>query len=463
MFNKILIANRGEIAVRVIRACREMNIKTVVVHSTADEASLGVQFADEHVCIGGPRAQDSYLNMSNIMSAAVYTGCDALHPGYGLLSENAEFAALCEECDITFIGPRSQTIALMGDKASAREMMQKAGVPVVPGSDGVVASVREAAEVAERIGYPVLVKASAGGGGRGMREVADASQMEDAYVAARAEAQACFGDGRLYVEKLVVNPKHIEFQVLADVEGTIIHLGERECSIQRNHQKMLEESPSKALSPAMREEMGAAAVRAAMAAGYVGAGTVEFVVSGTEFYFIEMNTRIQVEHPVTEMVSGVDLVKEQIRVASGLPLGLSQEDVLLRGHSIECRINAEDPHDGFRPCPGTVGFLHLPGGCGTRVDTALYNGYEMSPFYDSLAAKVIVWAPTRLEAVRRMRRALEELTIEGLTTNLELEHLILFHPEFLKGTYDTGFMARNLDALLKKEAAAMGLDVGGRR
>lgn len=448
MFKKVLVANRGEIAVRIIRACREMNIETVAVYSTVDAHMLSVQFAHESVCVGGPHASESYLNMQNILSAALYAGCDAIHPGFGFLSENAEFARLCERCGVTFIGPASETIEAMGDKASARALMKRCGVPVVPGSEGIVSDVREASAIAESIGYPVLIKASAGGGGRGMRRVESAAQMEESFDAARSEARACFGDDRMYVEKLIVDPKHIEFQILADRQGNVIHLGERECSIQRNNQKMLEESPAKTLSPEMREAMGNAAVCAARAASYVGAGTIEFVVSGEAFYFIEMNTRIQVEHPVTEMVSGIDLVQAQIRIAAGLPLGRTQEQVMLAGHSIECRINAEVPRKSFSPSPGTVGFLHLPGGCGTRVDTALYNGYEVNPFYDSLVAKVIVWAPTRLDAIRRMRRALEEFTIEGLETNIELEHLILFHPEFLKGTYDTGFIAHHLEELL---------------
>jgi acetyl-CoA carboxylase, biotin carboxylase subunit len=449
LFKKILIANRGEIAVRIVRCCREMGIETVAVYSTADKDALHVQFADEAVCIGGPKVQESYLNMSNILTAAMATGCEAIHPGFGFLSENSEFARMTEACGITFIGPDADIIDRMGNKAAARKLMREHGIPIVPGSPGLVLDVAHAQELAEQIGYPLLVKAAAGGGGRGMRKVFEPTQLANEFLAARSEAESCFGDGSMYLEHLVINPKHIEFQILADKHGKTIHLGERDCSIQRRNQKMLEEAPSKALGEELRARMGATAVHAAEAAHYTSAGTIEFVVDekGT-YYFIEMNTRIQVEHPVTEMLTGVDLIREQIRIACGLPLTYNQEDIKFNGHAIECRIVAESPDRGFLPSPGTISFLHLPGGCGTRVDSALYNGCEMSPYYDSMIAKIITWAPTRLEAIRRMRRALEETTIEGIETNIDFEHLILFQGEFLKGTYDTGFLEANLDTIL---------------
>ena len=452
MFKRILVANRGEIALRIVRCCREMGIETVAVYSTADASALHVQYATEAICIGPPRAADSYLNMKNILSAATLLDCDAIHPGFGFLSENSEFARLCEDCGIHFIGPAADVIDCMGNKQAARQLMRQHGVPVVPGSEGSVETAAQAAAIAEKIGYPVLVKAAAGGGGRGMRRAGSKQELESAFDTARAEAIACFGDGEMYLEKLIENPRHIEFQILGDKAGNIIHLGERDCSIQRKNQKLVEESPSKALTGALREQMGAAAVKAAQAAGYTSAGTVEFVLdTAGNFYFIEMNTRIQVEHPVTEMVTGVDLVREQIRVAAGLPLSLRQEQVSFTGHAIECRILAEDPANGFRPCPGPISFLHLPGGCGVRIDTALYNGYETSPFYDSMIAKIIVHAPTRLEAIRRMRRVLEELVIDGIETTADFAHLILYHPEFIKGVYNTGFLERNLDELLSWE------------
>ena len=449
MFRRILIANRGEIAVRIVRACRELNIQPVVVYAQGDENALHVQLAEEAYCIGPARSTESYLNMDAILTVAKQTGCDALHPGYGFLSENAEFADACAQAGIAFIGPSGDIIRKMGNKAAARKLMQQAGVPVVPGSDGAVDTPEEAKALADQMGYPVLFKAAAGGGGRGMRRVYDPDQLIPLFQEARSESEACFGSGEMYLEKLIVNPRHIEFQIMADSQGNVIQLGERDCSIQRRNQKMLEESPSKALTPQLREEMGAAAVAAAKAAGYVNAGTIEFVLSQEgEFYFIEMNTRSQVEHPVTEMVTGLDLVREQIRVAAGLPLSCTQEEVALRGHAIECRINAEDPSQGFRPCPGKVEFLHMPGGCGVRVDSGLYSGYELPPYYDSMMAKIIVHAPTRLEAIRRMRRALEELVIEGPATNTDLLHQILYHPDFVRGAYHTGFMDANLDTLL---------------
>ena len=450
MLKRVLIANRGEIAVRAIRACRELDIETVAVYSTADAQSLPVQLATRAVCIGPPRAADSYLNQTAVLTAAVESGCDGVHPGYGFLSENADFADLCARCGLKFIGPSGDVIRQMGNKAAARALMQSAGVPVVPGSDGAVPDAETAARVAEKIGYPVLLKASAGGGGRGMRRVFDPDALMSAFEEARAEAVACFGDGEMYLEKLILNPRHIEFQILADGHGNVVHLGERDCSIQRRNQKLMEESPSRALSDDLRERMGRDAVQAARACGYEGVGTVEFVLDGAgNYYFIEMNTRIQVEHPITEMVTGLDLVREQLRIAAGLELPVRQEQVHLSGHAIEVRVNAEDPAHDFRPAPGVTRFLHLPGGCGVRVDTALYNGCELSPWYDSLAAKVIVHAPTRLQAIRRMRRALEELVVEGYPTGADLAHMILYHPDYLKGEYDTGFLEQNLESLLR--------------
>ena len=444
----MLIANRGEIAVRVIRACRELEIETVAVYSTADAGALHTQLATRAVCIGPAKAADSYLNQTAVLSAAVESGCDAVHPGYGFLSENARFADLCRQCGLKFIGPSGDVIRRMGNKAAARALMQKAGVPVVPGSDGPVENADRARQIAQQLGYPVLIKASAGGGGRGMRRVDGPDQLDACFAAARAEAEACFGDGEMYLEKLILSPRHIEFQIMADGHGHVVHLGERDCSIQRKNQKLMEESPSKALSEDLRRRMGRDAVRAAKACGYEGAGTVEFVLdSAGNYYFIEMNTRIQVEHPVTEMVTGQDLVREQLRVAAGLELSFTQKDVALRGHAIEVRVNAEDPAQGFRPAPGMTRFVHLPGGCGVRVDSALYNGWELSPYYDSLAAKIIVHAPTRLQAIRRMRRALEELVIEGYPTSADLAHLILYEPEYLKGAYDTGYLERHLEEL----------------
>ena len=449
MFQRVLIANRGEIAVRIARACRELGVETVSVYSQADADALHVQLTTRAVCIGPAKAADSYLNVDALLTVAKETGCDAVHPGYGFLSESAEFSDKCAEMGLRFIGPSGDVIRMMGNKSAARDLMKKHHVPVVPGSDGAVETAQQAQEIADKIGFPVLVKASAGGGGRGMRRVDSPEEMESKFQQARAEALACFGDGQLYVEKLILNPKHIEFQILADRQGNVIHLGERDCSIQRKNQKLVEESPSKALTPELREAMGRAAVAAAKAAGYENAGTIEFVLDQEgHFYFIEMNTRIQVEHPVTEMVTGLDLVREQLRIAAGLPLSVSQEDVVLRGHALECRINAEDAAQDFRPCPGTTKFLHFPGGPGVRVDSLLYNGYEVSPFYDSLVAKVIVHAPTRLEAIRRMRRVLEEMIIEGYPTTADFCHLILHHPDFVKGRYDTGFLAQHQDELL---------------
>ncbi len=449
MFKRILIANRGEIAVRVFRACRELDIEPVVVYSQADSEALHVQLAERAYCIGPARSADSYLNVDAILTVAQATGCDAIHPGYGFLSENADFADACARAGISFIGPSGDVIRAMGNKAAARKLMVAAGVPVVPGSDGAVDTAEEAKALADSIGYPVLIKAAAGGGGRGMRRVFEPDQLIPLFEEARSESVACFGSGEMYLEKLILNPRHIEFQILADSQGHVIQLGDRDCSIQRRNQKLLEESPSKALTPELRERMGAAAVAAAKAAHYENAGTIEFVLDPEgNFYFIEMNTRIQVEHPVTELVTGMDLVREQIRIAAGLPLSRTQEEVTLNGHAIECRINAEDPANDFRPCPGKIDFVHLPGGCGVRVDTGLYTGYTLPPYYDSLMAKLIVHAPTRLDAIRRMRRALEELIIEGPANNTDLLHQIMHHPDFIRGNYNTGYLEANMDTLL---------------
>ena len=449
MFKRILIANRGEIAVRVFRACRELDIEPVVVYSQADANALHVQLAERAYCIGPARSADSYLNVDAILTVAKATGCDAIHPGYGFLSENDEFADACAQAGIAFIGPSGDVIRAMGNKAAARKLMMSAGVPVVPGSDGAVETAEQAKELADSIGYPVLIKASAGGGGRGMRRVFEPEQLIPLFEEARSESVACFGSGEMYLEKLILNPRHIEFQIMADKFGNVIQLGDRDCSIQRRNQKLLEESPSKALTPELRARMGAAAVAAAKAAHYVNAGTIEFVLDPDgNFYFIEMNTRIQVEHPVTELVTGMDLVREQIRIAAGLPLSRTQEEVVQKGHAIECRINAEDPAHNFQPCPGKIDFVHLPGGYGVRVDTGLYSGYTLPPYYDSLMAKLIVFAPTRLEAIRRMRRALEELVIEGPANNTDLLHQIMHHPDFVRGNYTTGYLEANMDTLL---------------
>ncbi len=444
MFRKILIANRGEIALRIIWACRELGIRTVAVYSTADADSLHVRFADEEVCIGPPQNTQSYLNISSVISAAEITDAEAIHPGYGFLAESAHFAEVCRECGLTFIGPGPDVIRLMGDKAAARRTMIEGGVPVVPGSEGVVADVDAAREIAESIGYPVLVKASAGGGGRGMRIVSEADELERQFEAAQNEAAVAFGVADVYIEKFVTEPRHIEFQVFADSHGNAVHLFERECSVQRRHQKLLEECPSTALDTKLREKMAAAALQAVRACNYVNAGTVEFLLDPTgEFYFIEMNTRIQVEHPVTEMVTGIDLIKEQIRVAAGEPLSFGQEDVTCNGHAIECRINAEDP-DTFRPSPGKITTFHPPGGPGIRVDTACHSEAVVPPYYDSMIAKVIARGNTRGEAILRMRRALESFAVEGIQTNVRLQQRILQEEDFVRGRLSTAFMDRFL-------------------
>ena len=448
MLKRVLIANRGEIALRVLRACREMEIETVAAYSEADAEALHVQLATESVCIGPARAADSYLNQDALLTAALATGCDGIHPGYGFLSENADFSDACAKAGLTFIGPSGEAIRKAGSKSAARDLMKAAGVPVTPGSDGPVSSVEEALAAAEAVGWPVLLKASAGGGGRGIRRCDGPDALPAACAEAKAEAAACFGNDEMYLEKLVLNPRHVEVQILADRQGHTIHLGDRDCSVQRRNQKLIEEAPAPGLSPALRRAMGEAAVRAAEAVGYEGAGTVEFLVDGENFYFMEMNTRIQVEHGVTELVTGVDLVRQQLRIASGLSLDMGQEDVTIRGCAMECRVNAEDTHGDFRPCPGKVEFLHFPGGAGVRVDSCLYNGCTMSPYYDSLAAKILAHGATRLEAIRKLRRCLEEFALEGFPTNAELSYEILFHPVFVRGRCTTGFLDAHLAELL---------------
>ncbi|MBE3577106.1 MAG: acetyl-CoA carboxylase biotin carboxylase subunit [Limnochordales bacterium] len=438
MFRKILIANRGEIAVRIIRTCREMGIETVAIYSQADRDALHVQLADEAICVGPAASSKSYLNVTNIVSAAMLTGVDAVHPGYGYLSERASFAEICESHGLVFIGPPPSVIELMGDKAAARRRMREVGLPVLPGSDGPVKNLAEALEVAEKIGYPVMIKAVAGGGGKGMRLIKNAEDMRRLFPLAQAEAAAAFGDGSLYVEKYLEAPRHIEIQILADRYGNVVHLGERECSLQRRHQKILEEAPSSVLTPAERERLGALAVQGAAAVGYVGAGTMEFLMDNRrQFYFCEMNTRIQVEHPVTEMITGIDLVREQIRIAAGERLGYTQEDIKFNGHAIECRINAEDPDADFRPSPGLIQFYHAPGGYGVRVDSHIFSGYEVPPHYDSLLAKLICWGKDRQEAIARTRRALAELTVEGIRTNIGLHRRILQEKRFINGELST--------------------------
>ncbi len=441
MIQKILIANRGEIAVRIIRACREMGIGTVAVYSEADAKALHVQLADEAVCIGPASAAESYLDMEKIISATIVTGADAIHPGFGFLSENDKFARLCEQCSITFIGPPSDVIARLGNKQEARNTMTAAHVPVIPGTKEAVYEADEAALLAEQIGYPIIVKAVLGGGGKGMRVAEKPEELKECFQTAQKEAEAAFGDRAMYLEHFLVRPRHIEFQILADNFGNVIHLGERDCSIQRNHQKMIEEAPSPALSGELRERMGKAAVDAAKAAGYVNAGTIEFLLDDKkDFFFMEMNTRIQVEHPVTEWVTGIDIVKEQIRIADGRKLSYSQENVRLTGHAIECRINAENPEKGFRPSPGTITDMYLPGGKGIRVDTAIYSGCTIPPYYDSMIAKLIVWAKNRKEAIYKMQSALGEVVIEGVDTNVDYQYEILHHPDFLSGNINIGFI-----------------------
>lgn len=441
MFKKVLIANRGEIAVRIIRACRELGITTVAVFSEADREALHVSLADEAFCIGPAASRESYLNMTNLMSTATLIGADAIHPGYGFLSENADFAELCAACGITFIGPSPEAIVKMGDKTTARETMKQAGVPVVPGTQGVIEDVTEAQKIAEEIGYPVIVKATAGGGGKGMRIVHSSEELRHAVTLAQKEAEANFGNPGVYLEKFLVEPRHIEIQVLADSHGNIIHLGERDCSIQRRYQKLIEEAPSPALDPELRERMGQAAIAAAKSVNYSGAGTVEFLLDrDRNFYFMEMNTRIQVEHPVTEAITGIDLLKEQIRVAAGEKLRYSQADVKIDGWSMECRINAERPEKNFMPSPGKIQTYLPPGGMGVRVDSACYQGYQISPFYDSMVAKLIVWGKDREEAMDRMSRALREFAIEGVYTTIPFHLKLLQHPKFRSGDFHIQFL-----------------------
>ena len=443
MFRRVLIANRGEIAVRIIRACRELEIEPVVVYSQADREALHVQLAEQAYCIGPARSADSYLNVNAILTVAQAAGCDAIHPGYGFLSENADFADACEAAGITFIGPSGDVIRAMGNKAAARKLMQSAGVPVVPGSDGAVDTAEQARALADSIGYPVLIKASAGGGGRGMRRVYEPEQLIPLFEEARSESLACFGSGEMYLEKLIVNPRHIEFQIMADQQGHVVHLGERDCSIQRKNQKLIEECPSSAIDQKTREKMIEVATKAAKAVNYRNAGTVEFLFDRDgNFYFMEMNTRLQVEHTVTEMVTGYDLVKWQIRIAAGQKLEFSQKDVHLNGHAIECRINAENPELNFRPSCGRVTLLHVPGGPWVRFDTALYQDYFVPPYYDSMIGKLIVFAKTREEAIRKIQAALCELVIEGVDHNSELHMELLNDPEFKSGDYYTDFMAK---------------------
>ncbi|HAJ74758.1 MAG TPA: acetyl-CoA carboxylase biotin carboxylase subunit [Lachnospiraceae bacterium] len=474
MFKRIMIANRGEIAMRILRCCREMGIESVVIYSEEDADSLPVQFATESVCIGPAGAAESYMNQEAILAAAVAYHCEAIHPGYGFLSENETFAAKCEQNGIVFIGPSSRLIRKLGNKQEARSTVKKHGVPVVPGSEGILRSWQEARDVAAKVGYPVLIKASSGGGGRGMRRAYDESEIRRAFEEAQAEALAAFGDGALYLEKLILNPRHIEVQILADKNGHVVQLGERDCTLQRRNQKLLEEAPARILTPRQRESIHRAALKVAKAVNYESAGTVEFVLdkssadqtadSGKEknrfgfdkdrdrkngFYFIEMNTRVQVEHPVTEMVTGVDIIKEQIRIAAGQDLSIQQRNIRSEGHAIECRINAEDPKRNFAPNPGKISFVHFPSGNGVRVESAIFSGCRISPYYDSMIGKIIVHAGTRLEAIRKMRMALSEMTVEGVDTNVDFLYLLMFNVDYMTGNVDTGFLEKNASAIMR--------------
>lgn len=441
MIKRLLIANRGEIAVRIIRTCKQMGIESVAIYSTADEEALHVQLADYAICVGGPRPGDSYLHMKNIVSAACMTGCDAIHPGFGFLSENAKFARLVQQCGLIFVGPNPGVIESMGDKANAREQMMKAGVPVVPGSKSCIEDVETALSVAEEIGYPVLIKASNGGGGRGMRLAYSAEDLPQAYETARGEAKINFGDDDVYIEKYIIEPKHVEVQLMCDQHGNALHLYERDCSMQRRNQKLLEEAPCHTLPNEIREQLLADAIKACIAVGYDSVGTIEFLLDkrGT-YYFMEMNTRIQVEHTISEMITGIDLIKQQIRIADGMKLTMKQADIPLLGHAVECRINAENIKREFAPSPGKIKFINFPGGRNVRIDSAVYNGYVISPYYDSMIMKVITYGSNRLEAIKIMRCALEELIIEGVETNIEFQYLLLHHATFVSGRYDTGFM-----------------------
>ena len=446
MFKKILIANRGEIAVRIIRACREMGIQTVAVYAEGDEECLHVQLADESVCIGPRDSKESYLNENSILSATILKEAEAVHPGFGFLSENSKFAYMCEECNIKFIGPTSENIKAMGDKSRAKQLMKNAGVPVVPGSEGVVKDIEEAIKIAEEIGYPLMIKASNGGGGKGIRIVNDESSLIKDFEAAKKEAKISFKNDDMYIEKFIQKPRHIEIQLMADEYGNVVYLGERECSVQRKNQKVLEESPSFIVNEELREKMGKIAVEAAKSIGYIGAGTIEFLVDkDLNFYFMEMNTRIQVEHPVTELVTGIDLIKEQIRVASGKKLSFSQEDIKIKGHAIECRINAENPKNNFMPCPGKITRLHIPGGNGIRLDSAVYQGYKIPHNYDSMVGKLIVYGKDREEAINKMNSALSEFVIEGIDTNIDLQLEILSNRKFIEGDFDTSFLESELN------------------
>ena len=451
MFKKILIANRGEIAVRIIRACRELGVRSVAVYSTADKNSLHAQIADEAVCIGPPATKDSYLNMDAVIQAALNTGAEAVHPGFGFLSENADFARKCREFGLVFIGPSPESIEMLGNKAAAKETMAEAGVPVIPGSKGAVGSIAEVKAIADKAGYPVLVKASAGGGGRGIRRVDSPEELESQMIAAQQEAEKFFGDSSVYIEKFLIDPHHVEIQIMADTQGNYIYLGERDCSMQRRNQKVIEECPSPIVDAELRKKMGEAAVTAAKQCNYFNAGTIEFLVDGSKgFYFMEMNTRIQVEHPITEEVTGFDLVKAQIEVAAGLPLSVKQDDIKLRGHAIECRINAENPDLDFRPSPGTITALYMPGGPGIRIDGAVYQGYTITPFYDSMISKLIAHGSDREDAIRKMKWALAEFIVEGVDTNIEFQLEMITRPEFKNGTYDIGFLNRYMENRKKK-------------
>lgn len=446
MLNKVLIANRGEIAVRIIRACREMNIKTVAIYSDIDKDSLHTKLADEAICVGSAAPSKSYLNVKNILEAANVTGAEGIHPGFGFLSENAKFAKMCTESNIKFIGPSAEVINLMGNKTNAKQLMKDAGVPTVPGSDGKLNSLEEAKKIAKKVGYPVMLKASSGGGGKGIRLCNNQEELINYYDIVKQEAKVSFNDDELYLEKCIVNPRHVEIQILADEYGNCIHLGERDCSLQRNNQKVLEESPSTVLDNTLRKKMGEAAIKAVKAAKYANAGTIEFLVDKDKnFYFMEMNTRIQVEHPVTEWVTGVDIVKEQLKIASGEKLSFKQEDITFSGHSIECRINAENPYKNFRPSPGEIKELNLPGGNGVRIDTAVYTGYKIPPVYDSMIAKLIVHGKDREEAISKMKRALDECVIDGIDTNIDFLYKILENNNFRSGNFDTSFIKKEFN------------------
>lgn len=443
MIQKMLIANRGEIAVRIIRVCREMGIQTVAVYSVADKEALHTQLADEAICIGETKSSESYLNMESIISAAITSGADAIHPGFGFLSENPTFARLCEKCNITYVGPKSDVIEKMGNKVEARNTMINAGIPVIPGNNDGITDCIIGKDIAEKVGYPIMIKAASGGGGKGMRVSYTADDFENAFMSAQKESEMAFGDNTMYIEHFVEHPRHIEFQILADKYGKVVHLGERDCSLQRNHQKIIEEAPSCALSEEQRRQMGQIAVKAAIAAGYENAGTIEFLLEKNgKYYFMEMNTRIQVEHPITESITGIDIVKEQIKIADGEKLPFTQEEIVMKGHSIECRINAENPDKGFRPCPGKITEMHFPGGNGVRVDSAIFSGCEVTPYYDSMLAKLIVHGENREEAICKMRSALGEVVIEGIDTNIDYEYEIINDSEFISGNFDVDFIEK---------------------